>query len=253
MVKFFRKIRQQLLTENKFSQYFLYAGGEIVLVVIGILIALQVNNCNEDRKDRKTERQIVKTIYEELSENLEYNDSTLQVVKGRFNNTMKLMEYTAKPELSISAKTFDSLMITSFLFPKYTPVKADLERVLGSEQIDLISSPELQEKLSDYKTSIDQAALAYTYAEDDFKLVILPYFVKNYPLKALMLQYGIDVPPSPHERNYKELLGSLEFENVLGVIFADSGGQFGTITENLELIDQLKELIEKEYPAAIVN
>ncbi|MBO0323145.1 hypothetical protein J0X14_12630 [Muricauda sp. CAU 1633] len=51
MIKFFRKIRQKLLSENKFSKYLLYAVGEIVLVVIGILIALQVNNWNESRKN----------------------------------------------------------------------------------------------------------------------------------------------------------------------------------------------------------
>ena len=50
MIKFFRKIRQKLLSENKFSKYFIYAIGEIILVVIGILIALQVNNWNEERK-----------------------------------------------------------------------------------------------------------------------------------------------------------------------------------------------------------
>ncbi len=53
MIKFFRKIRQQLLTENKFSKYLIYAIGEIVLVVIGILIALQINNQNENRKNQK--------------------------------------------------------------------------------------------------------------------------------------------------------------------------------------------------------
>jgi hypothetical protein len=49
MIKFFRKIRQGLLTENKFSKYFLYAIGEIILVIIGILIALYINNRNEVR------------------------------------------------------------------------------------------------------------------------------------------------------------------------------------------------------------
>lgn len=47
MIKFFRKIRQRLLTENKFSKYLLYAIGEIILVVIGILIAININNTNE--------------------------------------------------------------------------------------------------------------------------------------------------------------------------------------------------------------
>ena len=55
MIKFFRKIRQKLVTENKFSKYLLYAIGEIVLVVIGILIALQVNNLNEVEKVKDKE------------------------------------------------------------------------------------------------------------------------------------------------------------------------------------------------------
>jgi hypothetical protein len=50
MIKFFRKIRQNLLTENKFSKYILYAIGEILLVVVGILIALNINNNNELEK-----------------------------------------------------------------------------------------------------------------------------------------------------------------------------------------------------------
>jgi len=53
MIKFFRKIRQNMIKENKASKYLLYAIGEIVLVVIGILIALQVNTWNEERKLKK--------------------------------------------------------------------------------------------------------------------------------------------------------------------------------------------------------
>lgn len=55
MIKFFRKIRQNLLAENKFSKYLIYAIGEVVLVVIGILIALQINNWNEQRKQNNLE------------------------------------------------------------------------------------------------------------------------------------------------------------------------------------------------------
>lgn len=70
MIKFFRDIRQKLLTEIKFSKYLLYAIGEIVLVVIGILIALQINNSNEHRKERKTEVKLLKEVVENLESNL---------------------------------------------------------------------------------------------------------------------------------------------------------------------------------------
>ena len=59
MIKFFRRIRQRLLRENRFSKYLIYAIGEIVLVVIGILIALQINNWNEASKERQHETKIL--------------------------------------------------------------------------------------------------------------------------------------------------------------------------------------------------
>ncbi len=76
MIKFFRKIRQKTLTENKFSNYLLYAVGEIVLVVIGILLALQINNWNENRKLKLKEVSSIKNLVEEI----EFNNNVLQVV-----------------------------------------------------------------------------------------------------------------------------------------------------------------------------
>ena len=66
MLKIFRKIRQKLIADSKFSKYLLYAIGEIVLVVIGILIALSINNWNEARKNVKKEALLVKNIIEDL-------------------------------------------------------------------------------------------------------------------------------------------------------------------------------------------
>ncbi|MFX0555737.1 DUF6090 family protein [Maribacter sp. CXY002] len=66
MIKFFRKIRQKLLSENKFSKYLIYAIGEIVLVVIGILIALQINNWNEENKKKALMITNIKSIAEDI-------------------------------------------------------------------------------------------------------------------------------------------------------------------------------------------
>jgi len=89
MIKFFRNIRQSLLSENKFNKYLLYAIGEIILVVIGILIALQINNWNEFNKDRITEREYLESLEGELKRNLEVaenqiNHNTLQLRNGQF-------------------------------------------------------------------------------------------------------------------------------------------------------------------------
>lgn len=67
MIKFFRKIRQKLLSENKFNKYIFYAIGQIILVVIGILIALQINNNNEAAKKKGKEKIILKEILTSLN------------------------------------------------------------------------------------------------------------------------------------------------------------------------------------------
>ncbi|HSM24201.1 MAG TPA: hypothetical protein VK856_05005 [Anaerolineaceae bacterium] len=74
MIKFFRKIRQRLLAEGNLKRYLLYAIGEILLVVIGILIALQINTWNEWRKDRIKEENIL----HDLAKNIEINIQTFQ-------------------------------------------------------------------------------------------------------------------------------------------------------------------------------
>ena len=76
MIKFFRHIRKSLLMENNTSKYFKYAIGVILLVVIGILIALQINNWNTERKDKNTATYLLSSLQEDLEndiEELKYN------------------------------------------------------------------------------------------------------------------------------------------------------------------------------------
>ncbi len=69
MIKFFRKIRYNLMEQNKTGKYLKYAIGEIALVVIGILIALSINNWNEDRIELKQEKNILSNLNTEFNEN----------------------------------------------------------------------------------------------------------------------------------------------------------------------------------------
>ena len=74
MIKFFRHIRQSLIMENRTSKYIKYAIGEIVLVVIGILIALQINNWNESYKSKLREIEILKNFVQDLrSDSISYS------------------------------------------------------------------------------------------------------------------------------------------------------------------------------------
>ncbi len=78
MIKFFRRIRQNLLMENKTGKYFKYAVGEIVLVVIGILIALSINNWNETRKQKETTNSIYVIVKEDLINDISEIDLILK-------------------------------------------------------------------------------------------------------------------------------------------------------------------------------
>jgi hypothetical protein len=86
MIKFFRKIRQRLLTENKFSKYLIYGIGEIVLVVIGILIALQINNWNQSKQEKTSLSEYLTSIAQNIKvdiENLEYIKTTRENTVAR--------------------------------------------------------------------------------------------------------------------------------------------------------------------------
>ena len=87
MIKFFRHIRKDLLEKNKTGKYFKYAIGEIVLVVIGILIALQINNWNESKQDQiqlKSSLEFVKQNLNEdiknLNKQIEYNEGIQEAI-----------------------------------------------------------------------------------------------------------------------------------------------------------------------------
>ena len=85
MIKFFRRIRQRLLSENKYSKYLKYAIGEIILVVIGILIALQINNWNLSRKQNNAEKEFLQGIKTDLKKDKEYIDLVIQLQKPKID------------------------------------------------------------------------------------------------------------------------------------------------------------------------
>ena len=134
MIKFFRKIRQNLLSENKFSKYLIYAIGEIILVVIGILIALQINNWNENKKlDYKRQNyynQLVDDLQKDkaiLLENISRTDSLKtgysEYLKTFSDKTLTVDQMTknlfqlplAANLISFNSSTFESLEISGDL------------------------------------------------------------------------------------------------------------------------------------------
>lgn len=102
MIQFFRRIRQNLLHENKFSKYLLYAIGEIILVVIGILLALQINNWNELNKQTAEEEEILISLKEELKNNISVLKASIKENKEYVDHTNYLIDSIIKDYSSFS-------------------------------------------------------------------------------------------------------------------------------------------------------
>ena len=93
MIKFFRKIRFKLMSENKTSKYFKYAIGEIILVVIGILIALQVNNINSNHKIKRSADDHITILIEDLKEDQEALKELINVLKLQLKSAINVLDY----------------------------------------------------------------------------------------------------------------------------------------------------------------
>ncbi len=154
MIKFFRHIRKRLLTNNKFSKYLLYAIGEIVLVVIGILIALQINNWNEEQKNRFEEKNLLlelRTEFREKKESLEANERRGY---GFIKNISIYDTYAngSAPEYDLDSLRFlvrDLTMGNFFITPNRT-----LNSIENSAKIYLIKNDELRNYFKIWKNSV---------------------------------------------------------------------------------------------------
>ena len=98
MIKFFRKIRQILLSEGKTGKYFKYAIGEIILVVIGILIALQINNWNEQRKENIKEQALLKRLEKEFNSNQKQLLGKIESRNDIIQKSSRLLTFFNEPE-----------------------------------------------------------------------------------------------------------------------------------------------------------
>lgn len=114
MIKFFRKIRQNLLSENKFSKYLIYATGEIILVVVGILIALSINNWNESKKLNKEIISLSKSMISELGDDITafdraiiLNDSVLNISAVIFDSISKTKSGNVRKLLFLNNRYWD--------------------------------------------------------------------------------------------------------------------------------------------------
>ena len=150
MIKFFRKIRQKLLSENKFSKYLIYAVGEIILVVIGILIALQVSNWNKKRIDSDSEKEALFDLKTEIQSNIK----ELEIIIAEHEKSLvageeiKSMIIDTKKLNNISNDSLKTILIMMNYNYTYDPKLGILNSVINSGKINLIQNKEIRYMLS---------------------------------------------------------------------------------------------------------
>lgn len=146
MIKFFRTIRIKLLSERKFTQYLLYAVGEIILVVIGILIALQINNWNEQRKNRVTEKKLLIALHDDLLVNIDRLNKEILLEQRTIKQANKIINHLDE------RKPYDPALDLIFTEAIYSPditISTSSYEMIKFKGIDIVQNESLQRKIID--------------------------------------------------------------------------------------------------------
>jgi hypothetical protein len=255
MIKFFRKIRQKMLTENKFSKYLLYAIGEILLVVIGILIALQINTNSENHKKQVFEITILENIKEDILSDKVDCELNLEYIKIELTNEQRLLDFlfdeNAQPKDSISFN--DALgidLITAFHNASFNN--------LQNNDIGLISNNKLYKEITRfydfYVSALKELENSHDYAntyDDKFS-----YFKKHFTVidkkTKINLSSGMDTWKQEFERydfaikNVDVLKKDEEFKILLAESILINSLKVSFYQQLFEKIDSLNKSIDNE-------
>ena len=166
MIRFFRTLRQRLLSENRLSKYLLYALGEIALVMIGILLALQVNDWNETRKERRQEQVLLSKLAQNLRDDIALlaemiaSDSAMYARLSRMSQELLDAQNIGDVDLKANA-----LFMTNQFYPNRTA----LDNIISAGQIGLMRHTEMMDQLilyystaQNYMEGFDQSLLNYS-------------------------------------------------------------------------------------------
>lgn len=148
MLHFFRRMRQAFLADSKYRKYALYAIGEIALVMIGILLALQVNTWNQNRNNQKAKEEAVLDLHQEfasIKENLQVHLQFMNRVHGQWDDYLKIV---TSPE-AMKTRTLD--FIPRSASKKFTPENSVLLSVLSTGKIDRIENKNLKNALTNWE------------------------------------------------------------------------------------------------------
>jgi hypothetical protein len=235
---------------GKTTKYLKYAIGEIILVVIGILIALQINNWNNQQQNLKKEQEILKSLKAEFTQNLEElrRDHILNV--NALNACFALLEI--KKNTIVNPKTIDSLIGKSYDFATFDARIGVINNLSSSGNLELIRDPNLRFKLNQWtgelKDYSEDIIIRRNYWVNNFRLIDRYIPTRNIDASQNRPDYirnnaiqPIEVP----KQNYQEFINSLEVDGLLYNHYMNQS--FVTINEESieEFLNEIVELINQ--------
>lgn len=248
MLKFFRKIRQQLLTENRFSKYLIYALGEIILVVIGILIALAINNVNQNRLIEEKEQTYLKGLRVEFEISKLKLEELIAVNKNNYQGAKRIIEYISNKEEVPTEVEFSQLLFNTFSFDiSFNPNNSLLNEMINSGSLKDISNPALRVQLTNWLATIeDISKQEYELGIQREKVLDLFRSEEN-SLRTIFDHVGVSeeiaIPPLENNISNLKLLNSVAFENnVLMFIltsYATENAHYDPLMQDLNAILEL--------------
>jgi len=252
MIEFFRHIRQTTILENKTLKYLKYAIGEIVLVVIGILIALQINNWNETRKINLEERRALENVYRDFVKNRALLTNVMNQTQNVFIAGLEILNHTGNKVKPSDENKINSWLNGIFNGEPYYPQNGFLDDLLSSGKLGIFKNVTLRNLLSSWQPKINVLSVKFNNHAQNEDL-LNEYILKNGSwLNADQVskeKRNIKLPVSGFSIDNRTLLDYPFFENLVEntVISADNYYSYQTETLNLinEIIDVLENEIEK--------
>ncbi len=263
MIKFFRRIRKSLLSENKFSKYLIYAFGEIILVVIGILIALSINNWNEKQKDLVKEQLILKQLFSEYESNLQQLDEKILMRNQALEACNNLLNQIDNPTPVINEDGFYRSLWIIFRDPTFDPIKND---IVGSENLRLIQNDTLVRFLSNWSSEVFQVQEMELEYQKFRTEILMPCYLRlgvarnvnnnlwkdGYtPTEALdkKSNYKFTIKPTKKSVDLTKVLADVKFEGIVSQIITThqvTNIQSQTLRKRiLNMLNILKQEIEE--------
>ncbi|MBN7814615.1 DUF6090 family protein [Algoriphagus pacificus] len=239
MISFFRKIRQKLLQQNRVTRYLVYALGEIMLVVIGILIALQVNNWNEGRKLERISDQSLQSLEEEIKEARSTLANIISVNKRILNDSDLFLDgIMTKDSLEKDPGKIFGLTTYAFATLNFTITEQELssERtILGGEKLH----EKLRISLQDYLRTVDFELIIKNFWNNE----VGPFFLEE----EMSVVYNRFLKERPI--SFEDIEKILNEEKFLNLVAASNSFnlRFLVLLENLDKdLEEALALIKQE-------